>query len=253
MTTTRTWATTSSRHEIDRRTTTASRDIVCFEVLDYDSLMNVRFGDDLKRVVAVLYKKITIHHEQEKVFDCEYTTNDPQWAFKSFTVPVMPVASTTPATDHFEYSGTRKVEYKLAVVIGTEKYQFAFNTLQTAVTGTWDVAGSYAELTNDDGIRTSTGPIHTLTGERIYGASVYVGQKYVIFSYDKETFDGTHGIGSAYDSPMNFEDYNALWKKDKRMVGFINLSTMEQVSREYEYDSEEMKSLLYATGYYTKG
>ena len=239
-------------------TTIGNRNITSFAVLDYDSLTGVKIGDEFLKVCAVLYKKITIVHNQQKIFTATTVDTNPNNAIHYFTMlSTLTYKPDSAASDNFTFSGARIIEWKFALVIGNQKYEISLgmDDLIFSLSGTYDVAGVYSDLTNDLGTVTTVGPTHThVSGKRIFGASVYVGNDYIVFSFDEEDFVATQGIGSDYDSPMNFEDWTQnnsgtrLWEKSARIVGVIPHSTKELIKKSFSIDSD-MDGRVYAVGY----
>lgn len=238
-------------------TTTGNRQIVSFAVLDYDSLTGVKIGDEFLKVCAVLYKKITIVHNQQKVFTAATEDDNPNNAIHFFAMlSTLTYKPDSPASDNFTFSGTRTIGWKFALIIGSQKYEIdlGMEDLVFSLSGTYDVSGEYSDLTSDRGSITTTGPTHThVSGKRIFGASVYVGNDYTVFSFDEEDFVSTKGVGSDYDSPMNFEDWTQngnqrLWEKSACIVGVIPHETRTLIKKSFPINSD-MDGRVYAVGY----
>lgn len=212
------------------RSDKTTRTIVCFEILDYDSLTYVSVGDKHVQVVALIYKKVTISHTQDR----EYLINAQASGVTNTKLSSFPLALTeldlTPATDNYDYSGTRDVEYILCVIIGEKKYTKSLGNVSISVTGNYHMSGKNKELIEEGGstFQSSTDCKFTCTGERLYGVSVNCGKEMVTFSYDLEKLDTTKELlGSGLDSPVNLEDYNGYWKKYSRVVGVMNYYGIE--------------------------
>jgi len=74
--------------------------------------------------------------------------------------------------------------------------------------------------------------VSSLSGRRVYGTSVQVDDKFIVYTYDLGSlienfnFDGVKG----YDGSYSFENWNEdgagspLWTFDKRIVGIINIA-----------------------------
>lgn len=248
------WSYTSNKQEALTKTTEATRAMVGFAVLDFDSLTNVTINNAPYHVVAMIYKKITVAHSQTKEFDVTDTNTDPSNAIKLFHVSSAPIQAATYTTDLFKYFGTRKVEYEFVIVVNGEKHTYpTLNTLNSEVSGSYDIKGRYDDLTNNAGTPESIGPTHTISGNRLFGVSVYVGSNYCVFSYDEETLVSTYDIGSTYDSPMNFEDWNTdsigntVWEKSERVVGCVNFKNMELSTK--RYPASRFSDKLYSVAY----
>jgi hypothetical protein len=203
-----------------------SRDIICFEVLDYDSLTYVKVGDARKDVTCLICKKVTIVHRQTRIFSLNYATD--QLFNSKYNWPSPQPVQTwglMPASDNFDFSGTRTVEYILYLLVGNTKYTISLGTLVITVSGYDHRHGSNQELIEETSAGESSGPNYDIVGDRLYGVSVNCGAEAVIFSYNTEERSERSASSHVYflsDSPLNVEDYNDFWKKKNRTVGVIN-------------------------------
>ena len=107
---------------------------------------------------------------------------------------------------------------------------------------------------------TSDYQIKSLAGNRIYGTSLQVDNKHIVYTHElgqvaeKPDWIGLHG----YDGNYSFENWNEdasgkpLWTFDKRVVGIINIADgISDVGYLYEqvYDVMDSKNLLSPTVY----
>jgi hypothetical protein len=223
------WSGDSQRSTKFDKHSIATRDIVCFEVLDYDSLTRVQISGVSHNVTALIYKKVTIHHAQDRLFAFYNSYKDTLLKVQQCPVVIPLLINDSPASDVYEYSGKRTIEYKLCLVIDKEVIKKDLGTLVIEVKGTYTLTGSYKELieggSDPEGAyqtykTTITGPTFTVEGDRLYGVSVSCGKKLVTFTYDTE--EAIQPITFIHDSPINLEDYSEHWKKKKRVVGVLN-------------------------------
>jgi hypothetical protein len=244
------WTNQALRVTTNTVTSNATRVIVCFEVLDYDSLTYIKIGDNYVNVVALIYKKVTIAHEQIREYLLEKEDpNEPNTKFNS--VPTMPAwyLDNTQATDGYTYEGTRDVEYILCIVAGEEKYYFPLGNVSISVSGSHNLAGINKDLIEDAGLLESTGPSFSVSGDRLYGVSVNCGKEVVTYSYDVEERNDRPVSQQALlqiDSPVNIEDKNEFWQKKHRIIGAINYSG-EGTSKEFSCDDfpDEVMAINY--------
>lgn len=205
----------------------AVRDVVCFEVLDYDSDPNYSRG----HLVAMIYKRITIHHELPMVIDNWYHETGMTW-HPDWNLPTALVRSRNLPWDyssdknsgyvdeHCYAKGTRKVEYILYINVGGSILTKALETIDVVLDMS---AGGNESL--------------SVTGNRAYGVTVkFTNDNLVLYTYSQEGFVGPQGVHGAmmgysyYDSPCNFEDYtygvqNArVWNPLKQVVGIVQVS-----------------------------
>jgi hypothetical protein len=181
-------------------------------------------------VVALIYKKVTITHTQAREY--ALTKSDPEAGnYKDTAMPTMPLwyLDSTPAMDNYNYSGSRKVEYKLCLLAGTAKTLVDLGTVNISVSGHFNQSGTDKELKemgNDPEAAQQTyeedvvGPTFVVSGNRLYGVSINVGKDAVTYSYDIEEITGD--VSPQHDSPVNIEDYNQYWVKKSRVVGAMN-------------------------------
>lgn len=215
---------------------TVSRDIVCFEVLAFDSMQNTKTED----LFIVIYKKITISHSQSNALS-HSVSSAPEGPLRSLTVFPWPVGW-GPDTETFSVSGTRKVEYWLAYKIGdgalTKVKLTEFNSALNQVSGNL---------------------VHTGSGSRLWGVSCQLNKDVIVYHYQKDTYLN-NGTSPAYDSPMNFEDINyqgvtKLWQPSKIVVGCIavndGMGNAPGYRKEFEYDPG-ITELIYSVGLHRK-
>lgn len=232
-----TWTNQATRTTENRRNSSAVRSIVCFEVLDYDSLTHVAVGSEHVNVVALIYKKVTINHNQSREYSLSYSslvTNA-----KGIVVPTMipTYLDPVPVTDNFNYSGSRVIEYRLCLITGTQKQIFELGTLNIENSGFYNLSGTDKELQENSGTLDSSGPNFTVSGNRLYGVNINCGEQAVTYTYDIEELTGNPGnnVLLQTDSPANVEDYNQFWTKTKRVVGAINYLGIRDF-KEFNYD-----------------
>jgi hypothetical protein len=251
------WTNTAIRTTNLDKSSVATRDLVCFEVLDYDSLTYIKVGDAYVNVVAMIYKKVIIGHTQERVYKLEKI--DPEESnTKDNKVPNYPVwwLDNTQATDGYEYSGERSVEYILCVLVGEVKYLLSLGNVSISVSGYHNLAGVNKDLIEDAGLLESEGPLFTVSGNRLYGVSVNCGKDLVAYSYDVEERNDRPISNQALlqiDSPINVEDKNEFWQKKNRIVGAINYAG-EGTSKEFSCDDfpDEVMAINYGSVEYSR-
>lgn len=219
-----TWTNQATRTTDNKRGSTATRALVCFEILDYDSLTHVKVGDSRVDVVCLIYKKVTITHSQQRDYSLQYSTSMANIKDDKMFVPSFTYLDPAPATDDYAYTGTRKVEYILCLLVGAEKTVIPLGTIDISVSGHYNLSGIEVDLKEDAATLDEEGPIFTVTGNRLYGVSVNVGKEAVTYSYDVEEMTGapSNNILLQYDSPANIEAYNQFWTKKDRVVGAMN-------------------------------
>jgi len=215
---------------------TATRNINCVEILDFDSLSDQDSGD----VFVVFYKKITISHSQTNT-SAQLISGD-IWGPSRETM-LFPWYPYGDHTESFTVLGNRKVEYWLAFKIG-------------------DGTLTKVKLTefNSSVSKTLSGPlVHTGSGERLWGVSCQLNKDVIVYHYQKDIYKNT-GTASSYDSPMNFEDISyqgnmKLWQPSKIVVGCIAVKdTMESTPgyrKEFEFDPASTE-LIYSVGLHRK-
>ena len=227
-----------TRANDNTRESVATRDIVCFEVLDYDSIT----AEGL-HVVGLIYKKVTIKHSQTRVYKIKYSSTSGWNNIKNFYEKFIQEYDWTPATDFYDWSGTRDIEYLFCLIVNGIKYTKSLGSVNIASNGSLHQSGKNRELIEQGAVQGSgfdpstfeeTNTYNaTCTGERLYGVSVNVGVDMATYSYDLEESKGVvEGID--YDSPVNYEDYNNNWTKKSRVVGAMNY-----------YGVEDQKTFLY--------
>ena len=207
-------------------TATALRTVNTFEVLDYDSL-----GANY----ALIYKAIAIQHNQSQVYT---RANEPysgavyiQYLYNNGNLPASALVLHN-ETDEFTATGTRTVTYKLHYKIGDAIFKVDLATC----TITSDVSS------------------YTLTGERLYGVSMQVSEKFITYAFEKHTANLTGplgaGTGYPYDSPRNLEDWNVnqlgepIWTRSKQVIGLINIA--DGVGSDIGYLKQEEYDILTA-------
>jgi hypothetical protein len=243
------WTNSAIRKTENVTTSNATREIVCFEVLDYDSLTYVKVGDGNVNVVAAIYKKVTISHTQQRKYSLiKEDLNEPNTKFNS--VPTMPAwyLDNTPATDYYAYSGSRKIEYILCLVVGEVKYVFSLGEVNISVAGYYNLEGENIDLIEDAAALSQGGPFFTVSGDRLYGVSVNCGLEVVTYSYDVEERNDrpvSNHILLQIDSPMNVEDINEFWQKKHRVVGAMTY----EGKGESKIFSDELPDTVMAVGY----
>lgn len=262
-----TWTSQATYTTTVNKSLVANRNMVCFEVLDFDSLTHVSVNDEYKDVVALIYKRITIEHIQNRTFAMSRsheTTNCKGYEPDSMTLTYYKIL---PANDSFTYTGSRKVEYILCLIVGAEKYTINLGELNIATTGQYNVTGKNVELIEDgcdDDFPPctyavdNTNPAFTVTGidgaiaQRLYGVSINCGKEAVTYSYDVEELDTTKSFDSNVnfytDSPLNLEDTNIndCWVKKHRVVGAMNyLGIYESKTFDYSSFADEVLAVGY--------
>ena len=236
------WAFSATRNETRTADSTAKRQMVVFEVLDFDSLTNVIINGSPVNVVALIYKKVTITHDQERHYEC--VNNNPNASFyKDSRLQSEPIwyMDACPATDEYSCTGTRTVEYILCLVVGGNKVaSVSLGTVTIGVTASEQESGTYKELIEGAGetFKSSQENKFTVSGERLYGVSVNCGLDCVTFSYDVEKLK--REFVSEDDSPANAEDQNAFWEKTKRVVGAMNYYGVYD-SKKFTYTGDKEK------------
>jgi hypothetical protein len=217
------WTNEGIRTTKNRRQSVALRDITCFEVLDYDSLTNVKVSGVAVHVVGLIYKKVRIQHSQGRVYSLEVSNSIAN--NKETIVPPVPDwwLDAAPASDKYTYSGIRTIEYILSLLVGSSKYILNLGTLVITANGSYNMEGTDRDLKEESSVA-EVGPLFTVLGNRIYGVSVNVGKQALTYSYDVEVPKGSmsSNVLFQYDSPINTEDYNDYWEKLHRVVGAVN-------------------------------
>jgi len=233
------------------RDSLASRSLSCFEVLDYDSLTNVRIVDKNNKtayshVVGLIYKKVTITHLQHRTYTLHKSVSN-VFNNKDINMPVPPLTEldSTVVTDNYNYSGTRVVEYILCLVVDVVKYEKSLGTVSMGVTGVYNLTGENDQVVNGFGNKVISGPVFSVSGDRFYGVSVNVGLEALTYSYDVEGYkSGQTTI--LPDSPVNLEDYNNFWTKKQRVVGVMNY---QGNSGSEEFSCNNFPDKIMAVGY----
>lgn len=214
-------------------TATAGRNVICVEVLDFDSMQGLPQVD----LFIVFYKKISIAHSQTNSY-VRSASSAPVGPSKQ--TQHFPFASGFGApTETFTANGTRKVEYYVAYKIGD-------NPLEKV-----KLAEFNSSLTSPGGAL-----VHSGSGDRLWGVSCQLNEDLIVYHYQKEEYLN-NGTAPAYDSPMNFEDISfqgttKLWDPKKIVVGVINVSH-EMASKaglaheRFEFDPAATE-LIYSVG-----
>lgn len=221
-----TWTESATRNTANSKSSVASRNITCFEVLDYDSLTHVLVDGNYVSVICLIYKKITISHTQNRRYTLNYS--HPEANIKDTGMITMPswYLDSVPATDNFDYSGTRTVEYKLCLIVGDQQYVTELGTVGIEVSGYHNLSGTDKELKEEAAEESSGGPFFTVIGNRLYGVNVNCGKEAITYTYDIESLDPSKSFSNnalfQFDSPVNLEDYNDNWIKQERVVGAMN-------------------------------
>jgi hypothetical protein len=240
------WVSDGTRVDNNTRESVATRSIVCFEVLDYDSLTYTKVESDYKHIIALLYKKVTVSHAQNRKYVLSHSNPD-AGNFKDTGLPTPPLTflDHVPATDKYNYTGTRNVNYLLCLLIGSVKTIIDLGTVSIGVSGHFNQSGTDKELKEmgsdlDAAQQTyhedSVGPIFTVSGQRLYGVSVQCNKDSVVYSYDLEDMTGnpSNNVLLQYDSPANVEDYNQFWTKKKRVVGAVSYDGKHTTKKEFD-------------------
>jgi hypothetical protein len=208
---------------------TAARTVKTFEVLDYDSL-----GANY----AIIYKSIEIQHNQSQDYS---RANEPfdgnvyiQYLYSNGNLPASALVLHN-ETDEFSSTGTRKVTYMLHSSTGI--ILDGVNLGSKLPLATCNISNNLSE--------------YTMTGERIYGVSIQISDRFIVYSFEKHTaaFGGLgSGAGYPYDSPRNLEDWNVnqlgepIWTRNKQVVGLINIA--DGVGSEIGYLKQEEYDIL---------
>lgn len=224
--------TTGNYSQSESVSATASRNVNTFEVLDYD----VYDGNYI-----IIYKKIEVVHNQSSDIVRAGTpySDSPngvyiQLYFQNGELPASAITMQTISQD-FKSTGTRTVTYKLHYKISGKVFSVTLAT-----------------FTVSNNLNTQTA-----SGQRIYGVSLQVTDKYMVYSFERHTCKlsgplGT-GAGYSYDSPVNIEDWNttqlgsSIWTKDKQVVGLINVN--DGIGSEIGYLKKKEYDILPAQQY----
>lgn len=211
----------------DSITASSTRTVNTFEVLEYDNNSNNDY--------ALIYKDIIIQHDQ---------TNNIERANTPYTGTVyvqllyyngeLPLSAT-------ELHNTSQVLTSTGTRIVTYKLYYKINSDEGNLIGSIDIASFTVN---------SAGISQTAFGQRVYGVSIQVTEKYICYSYELNDciFDGSplvYGVGYNYDGPINIEDWNynqlgdLLWSRNSQVVGIIDIA-----------NSKEMKTVNHLTKSY---
>ena len=239
---------TGQRDTVKSRVSNATRNLVVFEVLDYDSRTYVPVSEANAHVVGMIYKKVTISHTQKREFSLAYST--PSALDKNGVFNDVDYLDPAPASDDYEYSGTRKVEYYRCLVVGSAVTKELLGSVDVGVSGYYNMSGTHKDLIEGDATEDISGPTFTVTGNRLYGVSVNIGAEAMTYSYDVEGFSGTSGTMGHIDSPVNIEDYNEYWTKTHRVVGAMGYSGTAG-TRSFPYAGGILPDTVMAVGYGT--
>jgi hypothetical protein len=217
---------------------TCDRNIVCFEVLDYESESNFMYDSNYVKAFALVYKKITIESSIPRTISitADYDCGSAQASIISdgggFNTPAprAPTEEEIVETDHTTATGSREVEYILYVNVDGNVY---IKTLATF-----------------------TGGLGAGSGQRCYGVNVKMdGERgLVLVSYDLDNFVTTANAQSAdnyYDSPLNFEDWNVnlninLWETHKRVIGIVALTDPDDFGTELFDEQDPLPEEVYS-------
>jgi hypothetical protein len=247
-----TWTGSAERTIVKDKDSVATRNMVVFEVLDSDSrsraLINENGVDRYVDVVALIYKRVALTHAQNRAYDLSFDNPD-ETNIKNIYLDTRPLweLDLTPATDKYACSGTRTIEYKLCLIVGSTKYVVVLGTVRIDVGASFDIAGNESAMKQDAGTVTEQAPTFIITGDRLYGVSVNCGKEACTWSYDREVYK--NGFYMAIDSPVNVEDYNAYWEKAARVVGAINYHGVSD-SKEFVYGADfDLPDKVMAVGY----
>jgi hypothetical protein len=210
-----------TRTDTERITGDMRRRLTLFAVLDYDSESNFKYNDALCTAVAVVYKKITVSHDINRIRTVNstidtggYPTSDINNIGAGFNgwprepghayggTPLPPPGDVIVINDGTTASGTRTVEYILYANVAGREYR---KTLATF-----------------------TGEIGDGSGQRCYGVVCKLHNWGLLVTYDLDNFVTPSNAQAGYDSPLNFEDWNSsagveMWETSKRMIGIIKL------------------------------
>jgi hypothetical protein len=228
--------------------------MTCFEVLDFDSLTYVKVAKKFVNVTCLIYKKVTVKHNQLRQFGLS-KVDDKQVLDKSTNIPEMPwwYLNDTAASDKYTYVGTRTVEYILCLVVGSGKYTISLGTVTITTDGKYDLVGKYQDIVEDSLAPEEDGPNIVVTGNRLYSAVVNCGKEVVTFSYDVEEPSGSFSENIMFqtDTPINAEDYNntkvnTFWTKKNKIVGVIDYLGKYNIS---EFPCDKFPDKVMAVNY----
>ena len=189
------------------------------EVLDYSNLD----GN-----LIVFYKKIT------EEIDWPYAySNSGAYSPGSGSPPSPPRVVTSSRIG----TSTRKVEYYLATIIdgvltkrllktfdGTCDTEASFVGTDSSPAMTGETTGVWTRSSEEDGI-----------GERIYGVSCQMNKEYAVFSFNKETFDGTGA---------NSTDYFKAKISAKKVYNWFGVGLANTVYLPYPSPLEDMNTII---------
>lgn len=221
--------------QVESISASARRTIHTFEVLDYDTY---------RENYALIYKDIVISHQQTQTTEKANTPYSGmvylQFLYQNGELPASALLLHN-LSDVFTSIGTRIVTYKLHYKIGSVA---------------WSVDLATCTISNNV-------QAYTASGQRIYGVSMQVSEKYIAYSFEKQlcVFDGFLGVGTQYnyDGPINLEDWNLnqlnipVWERSKQVVGLINIADKKSdvgYLKQEEYDV--LNQQQYAVGIVTK-
>jgi hypothetical protein len=190
----------------------ATRNLTTFEVLDYDTFA----GNYI-----LIYKEISITHRQESTIERGNTPFDGNVYIQLlYSNGILPDSALYMHNDSEKFTsiGTRTVVYKL---------HYSIKCPECPDGKPFSVTLATLVVTNDMSE-------YTLSGERVYGVSLQVCDKYMVYAFElhknKFTSGTIGGLAYNYDSPRNLEDWNVggsgglIWERYKQIVGMINVN-----------------------------
>lgn len=229
---------------------TGSRNIVCFEVLDYDSMTDFIYKTGPSHAVAVVYKRITITHGITRSADNSYNDITNKTGHSDFTnMPTSRIISfgwpwnynngiegiSGSVDERYSSTATRKVEFIVYINVDGHTYSKVIETFESSCTANTTTVSHSASGTRPYGVHLKICPAKH--------PGVFVDPQHtpyqkipagiLVMSYDKETFLSDEGVAGGYDAAYNFEDWNnyseegvpakTLWEYSNRVVGVFRI------------------------------
>lgn len=201
---------------------TASRNILTADVLDYDGL---------KGNYALIWKKITITHDQSTNISASGTLTCAPRAHPmgcaDQPVPYVPVSETIT-------SCSRVVDFYLTYSVNGDRFDKLICT---------------ATENRNYGI-------HSYGGERVWGVSIQAADNFIAYHFAKEVPSGVElvGFGDGYDSCYGLESWTVdrderdLWKLKSNIVGIINVNDGLKSADGYLYEKEYLAGDGFSSG-----
>lgn len=228
-----------TRVDTDTITANMSRSLTSFEVLDYDSDSNHEIDYEKYGAYAIVYKKVELTHtlnRSRSVTSSINTNGAPLTGIISngggfCDMSTGPTEEQQTISDVTTPGGSRTVTYILYAKAGGNTYTKTLSTLTTTISA--------------------------VSGNKINAVVVKLDGKRLIISYDLESFStaGNSQTGVNYiDSPKNFEDWNydtagtKMWTVVNKVVGVVDLSTVENFGAELFENFDPMAEDVYAIG-----